>query len=501
MKNSVLEYIFQSAANFPDKIAIKDEHGQVTFKELLDVVRRIATHVCVSVGANQKKPVAVYMEKRWECVACFLGIAYSGNIYSPMDVHSPAERIDRIFSVLAPELVLSMQEKPFCDASNQVFFSDIMQVEPDDSILQKASHSIIDTDPLYILFTSGSTGLPKGVVISHRAIIDYTEWLYDTFAFDDKTIFGEQAPFYFDNSTLDIYSTLKNAGTMVIIPEQKFLFAGQLLAYLKNENVNTIFWVPSALVGVASQSQVLQSAELPSLKKILFCGEVMPNKQMNQWRAAFPEALFANLYGPTEITDVCAYYIVDRVFNDEEPLPIGRACRNIEILVLDENDLPINTVGNIGELCVRGTCLSMGYYKDAERTAKAFVQNPLNSAYEEKIYRTGDLVRYNEFGELDYVCRKDFQIKHQGHRIELGEVETVAGSFSGIHQCCAIYDEKQKKIVLFCSTDGSVTSKQLFLQLKERLPRYMLPAAIELVDVMPLNSNGKIDRVYLKGRI
>lgn len=496
MKNSAIEYLIETAIAYPDKVAVKDEFGEVSFGDLLDAVQRIASYLCIRVGANAKKPIAVYMEKRWECLACFLGIAYSGNTYSPMDVYSPDERIERIFTVLAPALVLSMADKPFGKQCAQTFFHEIQQQDPDGLALEKARQAIIDTDPLYIMFTSGSTGLPKGVIINHRAIIDYAEWLHDTFLFDESTVFGEQAPFYFDNSTLDIYSTLKCASTMVIIPEQKFLFPGKLLEYLAEQKVNTIFWVPSALVGVAN-AQTLGKGTMPSLRNILFCGEVMPNKQLNVWRAAYPEALFANLYGPTEITDVCTYYIVDRDFRDDEPLPIGRACRNAEILLLDENDQPVSAPGKTGELCVRGTCLSMGYYRDPERTAMAFVQNPCNTAYDEKIYRTGDLVRYNEYGELDYVCRKDFQIKHQGHRIELGEIEAVVSALDGIRQNCALYDERQKRILLFCSTDGSTAEKMIYRQLKERLPRYMLPAQIRLLDTMPINANGKIDRLAL----
>ena len=254
-------------------------------------------------------------------------------------------------------------------------------------------------------------------------MIDYVEWLKETFNFDSSTVFGNQAPFYFDNSVLDIFSTVYNGCTMVIIPENYFAFPTKLLEFLESRKVNTLFWVPSALINLANSNQ-LKNHKLDNLRQVLFCGEVMPNKQLNVWRNEYPDVQFANLYGPTEITDVCSYYIVDREFADNDPLPIGKACKNTEILVLNDNNELVKT-GEVGELCVRGSCLSRGYLGDYEKTDKAFVQNPLNSKYYEKIYRTGDLVKYNENGEIIYICRKDFQIKHNGYRIELGEIESA----------------------------------------------------------------------------
>lgn len=214
-----------------------------------------------------------------------------------------------------------------------------------------------------------------------------------------------------------------------------------------------------------------------------------------------PDVLYANLYGPTEITDVCSYYIVDREFADDASLPIGFPCENTQIIVLNEENKPVQQ-NEIGELCVKGSCLSMGYYKNPEKSRDAFVQNPLNDKYAERIYRTGDLVRYNEFGELMYVGRKDYQIKHQGHRIELGEIETAAGAVAGVKKSCALYNDVQKKIVLFCEGDKTlVTEKEIYKELKQKVPHYMLPAKVNLVEELPLNVNGKIDRVKLKEEI
>ena len=264
---------------------------------------------------------------------------------------------------------------------------------------------------------------------------------------------------------------------------------------MKDHRINTIFWVPSALIVVAKLRAFKNVDLTDTLKRVLFCGEVMPNKQLNAWRKALPDALYANLYGPTEITDACTYYIVDREFADDEPLPIGIPMANTDILVLnDKNELV--TGDEVGELCVRGTSLSMGYYKNPEKTKEAFVQNPLNNAVPELIYRTGDLVKYNEYGEIIYLARKDFQIKHMGHRIELGEIETAVSAIEEITLCCCLYDTKRQKIVLFC--DADLSKEYIHEKISKLVPEYMFPNRIVYMETMPINANGKIDRVKLK---
>lgn len=500
MKRNVLEYLKSSVEKYPNKVALIDENSEITFQELDDRAKKVASAIIERCGYIKNKPIAIYMDKSIECVVAFLGIAYSGNFYCPLDPKSPVERVDKIVSLLKPWAIIykgcKIDELNF--SGEKIIWDGIENKEIDIQAVEQYK-KVLDIDPLYVLFTSGSTGQPKGVTISHKGVIDYTEWLYNKFAFGNHTVFGNQAPFYFDNSILDIYSTLRNGSTMVIIPEKLFAFPMKLLDFINVYNINTLFWVPSALIGVAN-SGILEKIRMEKLEKVLFCGEVMPNRQLNMWRKQYPNIQYANLYGPTEITDVCTYYIVDREFRDDEELPIGYACENTEVLVLNEQDKLVQK-DEIGELCVRGTCLSMGYYGDYEKTDKVFVQNPLNSNYHDMIYRTGDLVKYNEYGEIIYTCRKDFQIKHQGHRIELGEIETMANSLDGLDQGCAIYDDVNKKIVLFCTTSQGLSEKQIYKSLTSKIPKYMLPAHIRILDEMPLNINGKIDRVTLKALI
>ncbi|MCI9345276.1 MAG: D-alanine--poly(phosphoribitol) ligase [Lachnospiraceae bacterium] len=498
MKANVTYWLDETAARFPDKTAYADENKEITFSELRAQARAIASEL--TQRGLFKKPVAIFLEKGVDVLVSFMGAAYSCNFYSPIDVDMPGSRVNKILEVLEPAVVITtgtLREvfSAYDYKGEFLLLEEVLVSDVQDDALEAARGKGIDTDLLYVLFTSGSTGVPKGVTINHRAVIDYIDWVTETFDITEKDSFGNQAPFYFDNSILDIYSTLKTGATTYIIPKTLFAQPVLLLEYLKEKKINTIFWVPSALIVVAKLKAFKNVDLSDTLRRVLFCGEVMPNKQLNVWRRFLPDVQYANLYGPTEITDACTYYIVDREFSDEEPLPIGFPMLNTDILVLNEKNEPV-TGEEAGELCVRGTSLSMGYYKNPEKTKEAFVQNPLNQAVPELIYRTGDVVKYNERGEIVYLSRKDFQIKHMGHRIELGEIETAVSSLPEISLNCCLYDEKRQKIVLFIEEE--LEKAHINEKISHLVPEYMLPNKVIRVEKMPINANGKIDRVKLK---
>ena len=498
MKANVTYWLDETAARFPDKTAYADENKEITFSELRAQARAIASEL--TQRGLFKKPVAIFLEKGVDVLVSFMGAAYSCNFYSPIDVDMPGSRVNKILEVLEPAVVITtgtLREvfSAYDYKGEFLLLEEVLVSDVQDDALEAARGKGIDTDLLYVLFTSGSTGVPKGVTINHRAVIDYIDWVTETFDITEKDSLGNQAPFYFDNSILDIYSTLKTGATTYIIPKTLFAQPVLLLEYLKEKKINTIFWVPSALIVVAKLKAFKNVDLSDTLRRVLFCGEVMPNKQLNVWRRFLPDVQYANLYGPTEITDACTYYIVDREFSDEEPLPIGFPMPNTDILVLNEENEPV-TGEEPGELCVRGTSLSMGYYKNPEKTKEAFVQNPLNQAVPELIYRTGDVVKYNERGEIIYLSRKDFQIKHMGHRIELGEIETAVSSLPEISLNCCLYDEKRQKIVLFIEEE--LEKAYINKKISHLLPEYMLPNKVVRVEKMPINANGKIDRVKLK---
>ncbi|WP_435521742.1 AMP-binding protein [Campylobacter jejuni] len=485
-------------------------------------------------------------------------MALSGNFYTLLDEKSPKERVEKVIEVLKPKLFITSKDLNFNLDLPTLYTQDFESFDIDENLIKIAKEKHIDTNLLYVLFTSGSTGIPKGVSIAHKSVIDYTFWVCETFKFDENEILANQAPFYFDNSVLDIFSSVKSGATLHLLPNHLFAFPNKILECLEKEKVSTIFWVPSVLIYFANEKG-LQKYSLNLLRKILFAGEIMPNKQLNIWRKHLPNALFSNLYGPTEITDVCSFYIINRTFKDEELLPIGKACKNTELLVFDENMNFISPkqIGIKGELFVRGTSLSLGYYNDKEKTKQAFIQNPLHDNYLDLLYKTGDIVSYNEFGELLCYGRADNQIKYMGHRIELGEIESVINSHTSVKNSACIFKNKiicfyesdyktgdivsynefgellcygradnqikymghrielgeiesvinshtsvknsacifKNKIICFYESDEEIDFKTF---LKDKLLSYMIPKNFIKIDKFKLNQNGKIDRKALK---
>jgi len=495
MLKSITDFLKCSAERYPDKLAFVDENRAVTYSELQSKAMSIGSEIAKTGAKN--KPFLIFIDKSVDCIEAMLGVAYSGNFYVVIDVHMPEDRLQSICSTLNPFGVVTNKsaELPGVISSlKAVIYSD-SDYEIDCKLLDEVHSKMIDTDPLYVLFTSGSTGVPKGAVVTHKNVISYTEWVCETFDITDKTIFGSQAPFYFSMSVTDVFSSLKSGGTLVIIPKSLFIFPVKLLEFLAEHKVNTLYWVPSAL-GIVAKWKALDFATVPTLEKVLFAGESMPVKQLNVWRKHFPNAMFANLFGPTETTDICTYYVVDRDFSDDESLPIGKACNNCDVFILNDEDKE-TAFGEEGELCVRGSFVIPGYYNNPEKTASVFVQNPLNTAYPEIIYRTGDIVKYNNLGEIEYIGRKDFQIKHMGYRIELGEIETAAFSVENISSVCCVYDSEKSKIVL--AYEGARLSvQQVEEKIRSKVPEYMVPDVIFKINSMPHNANGKIDRKYIK---
>ena len=498
MQNHVLNYLYEIVERKPDKTAFSDGEVSFTFAEVYERCRSIGSFLHKK--GIYKKPVVVFMKKSPQEITAFFGIVAGGNFYVPIDEEMPAGRIQLILNnVQSPLLVCDGTTaeiaKSFEIGDGEIaLYDDIVKTEADEEALRQIYRRAIDTDPIYIVFTSGSTGIPKGVAACHRSVIDYIEQLSEILGFDEDTVFGNQSPLYFDACLKEIYPTLKFGAATYLIPKSCFSFPTKLVEYLNEHRINTVCWVVSALTMVSAFG-TFETVKPEYLRTVAFGSEVFPVKQFKLWREALPKASFTNLYGPTESTGMCCYYRVEREFEDNEVIPIGHAFPNREILLLKEDGSPA-AAGEQGEICVRGTAVTLGYYNDPVRTAEAFVQNPLNQSYPELIYRTGDIGRYNASGELCFVSRRDFQIKHMGHRIELGEIEVNVNMLQGIKLSGCIYDTKKSKIVLYYV--GDVSEKELVLAMKAKLPRYMLPNRTVRLKEMPFTANGKIDRVALR---
>ena len=493
MKTLILDYLEETAARLPDKTAFADPDAAVTFSELVRGARAVASALLDC--TKPRMVLGFYMDKSVAALVGFMGAVYAGCAYAPLNLRHPAARILSILDTLDAPVVITdrahlAQLEAMQPGRTILCVEDLLAHEPDEAGLAAMRRGMIDVDPLYVNFTSGSTGTPKGVVVCHRSVVDFITCFTEIFSITERDVLANQAPFDFDVCVKDIYSGLFTGATVQIIPTAYFTQPTKLMDFLCDRGATMLVWAVSALCFVTTMN-ALDYRMPDTLRAILFSGEVMPIKHLHKLQKHLPDVMYVNLYGPTEITCNCTYYIVDRAFEVGETLPIGVPFPNERILLLREDDTPA-APGEVGELCVSGTAVAMGYYKDPERTAASFTQNPLNPASLETIYRTGDLVRLSETGEMVYVSRKDFQIKHMGHRIELGEIETALCAVEGVERACCLYLHDKGKIL--CYTCGPAQKAQIVEALHVTLPAYMIPNLFRTIDAMPLNKNGKIDR-------
>lgn len=491
---------FQSVVDeHSNQIAVIDEQGSLSFGDLFKLAQFVASEISHQLKAINN-PIAVYLPKSRNTIIADIGIMYSGNAYMNLDTKSPMPRVQAVIENTKPAIIITDNDNL---TKLQTGLANDVQVIKIDSIDQWDSSEKeclmfkqqIDTDPCCIINTSGSTGVPKGVVLNHRSFIDFLSWALETFSYDETKIIGSLSPAIFDIYSFELCLLLHSGSQIILIPDTYKAFPIRILEWLQNYKVSFIFWVPTIMVNIANMG-LLDQVNLDRVKLVWFAGEVLPTKHLNYWRRSLKNASFVNLYGPIEITLDCLYYIVDKEFFDDEPLPLGIPCRNTDVMILREDDT-VAQIGEHGELCVRGSSLAMGYYNDPEKTSSSFTQNPLQKHYPELIYRTGDSVYMGSDGNIMFVGRKDFQVKHQGYRIELSEVENAVLTLPFIRQACVLYDSPNKKIVLFYESDGDIEYTKIIKSLSGIIPKYMIPTEYNRVKQMPMNTNGKIDRQAL----
>ena len=499
--NNILEYLERTAEKYPGRTAVEDDKEALTWKELEDLSRRIGTAAGKRIASGD--PVVILAPKGSLTLAAMFGAVYGGGFYVNGDPALPPRRLKEIFRVLQPKLVLIRPEEiPLIRQAGYTgdycLLHEAAGEEPDLELLERRRKDSCSEDILYGIFTSGSTGTPKGITVSHRAVIDFITHFTEIFGIDEKDRIGNQAPFDFDVSVKDIYSAVMTGAALVLIPRQLFSVPAALLDYLCEKKATVLIWAVSALTMISSLGGF--KYRIPSdVRKVMFSGEVMPANQLACWQEALPEAEFVNLYGPTEITCNCTYYPVQKVPGEGEKLPIGKAFPGRRVFLLNEEGGEIREPEQAGEICVAGESLSLGYYHDPAETEKSFQERIFPDGRKERYYRTGDLGFLGKDGNLYFSGRKDFQIKFNGHRIELEEIERLLDQMQGIEKSCCVTDHRKTCLAAFYM--GKVMPGEIRLWLKKRLPGYMVPRKIFQTEKLPLTKNGKTDRKALQKRL
>lgn len=527
MAYTLQQLLIESAQRFPDNVSVSFEQETLTYKQLDSLSNQLARSL-QQTGLRKGDRVGIYLHKSLSSVISIFGILKAGGVYVPLDPNAPTKRlafitrncdirilvtsgnklsnIPEYFNEGTPvESIVLMDE----DHSLPVEVPDNVTVIKWESVLSQSQDafpdpSVIDNDLAYILYTSGSTGNPKGVMISHQTIFLFINWCYDTFNISPEDRVTSHAPLHFDLSTFDIFVTIKAGAAIVIIPEKLSIFPPRLTQFLQEEKITVTYLVPSILSLMVNYGN-LEGFDLSKLRLVLFAGEVFPIKYLRELVSTVPHAEYYNLYGPTE-TNVCTYYKVQPEDVDAQrtqPVPIGKACGNIEVFAVDDNGQIVTEPGIEGELWVRGSCVAQGYWGDYEKTSTSFVVNPYQPNYEEIVYRTGDIVILHEdLVNWLFIGRQDHMIKSRGYRIEIGDIETAIYSHMDVNEAAVVPiqdDLLGNRIIAFVvPVEGSsVYSEDLESYLLQQLPRYMVPESINILDALPKTSTGKIDRQSL----
>jgi amino acid adenylation domain-containing protein len=514
-------YLERSAEANPDGIAVVDAANSISYGLLQQRAGRVASQL-KQLGVRRGDRVGIYMTKSIEAVAAIYGVLLAGAVYVPLDPSSPPRRAGYIAANCGVRHLLTASEKKTSweeviasgapiehllvmddqSATGEVSGAEIHSAaEVDEASDEPGESGAIEDDLAFILYTSGSTGDPKGVMLSHANCRWFVQWAVEEFGVTADDRVSSHAPFHFDLSTFDLFGASSAGAPLFLVPNKLSVFPVEVIRFIERHSISVWYSVPSILTSMAERGG-LSTGALASLRTILFAGEVFPTKYLSRLMRLLPHVEFANLYGPTE-TNVCTWYRVPGAPGESDPpISIGRAIDNVETFVIGEDGAEVPP-GDRGELFVRGPTVMKGYWDDGAKTAERLGPSPLDRHLGDPVYRTGDLVEEMGDGNYRFLGRRDNQVKSRGYRIELGEIESAVGQHPAVVECCvvAVPDEMiSNRIVCFVSIKAEVSADELTRFCIERIPRYMVPERFAIVESMPKTSTGKIDRQSLLER-
>jgi amino acid adenylation domain-containing protein len=503
-----------SADAYSERTAVVDGDRSATYEELEGQANRLA-RLLLDLGVARGDRVGLYIDRSLEAVAGLYGVLKAGAAYVPLDPAAPPARLGYIagncgLRVLltgaskadrwdglveagaAPEAIVVLDGDPGSGAPRTVGRREI-EARDDARVAVPAGGG----DLAYILYTSGSTGEPKGVMLSHGNALAFVGWAGDLVEVGPEDRLSSHAPFHFDLSVFDLFAAARGGASVTLVPPGASVLPRELRRFIEEARITIWYSVPSILTALAVRGG-LRGGDFPDLRTVIFAGEVFPTKFLRRLMGLVPHAAFYNWYGPTE-TNVCTWYRVPELPEDmTEPVPIGRPIDDTEVFAVTEGGT-LAAPGEIGELHVRGETVMRGYWGDPERTERLLVPDP-RGASRGRVYRTGDLVEELEDGNFRFLGRRDAQIKSRGYRIELGEIEAAILSHPDVVECAVVAvpdEEVTNRVRAYVAVREGLGTGDLVRYCRARLPKYMIPEAFDFAEALPRTSTGKIDRQAL----